>query len=618
MRNFETSMGKTFYEGLPHCKYWIIHIAMNRVFALRVLGSFCLLVVAATSAFAQLATFNVVDSPQYFTVPAGVTSLTVDARGAQGGGLACYSEFQSVGGCGGRVQAVLTVTPGQVLKIVVGEHPGVGGGTIGPGGYGGGGADSDWTTTFPGAGGGGATLISDVATGALLVVAGGGGGGGGDECTSGTGDLGGAGGGLTGGTGLSVGCTTGGYGGTQTSGGSPGTCSGFSGGFGGYLLGGTYAVSSGSGSGGGGGGYYGGGTGSYGGGGGGGSSYANPLFTTTVVHTQGYNCGQGLVLLDTPCTSAGALTGPSSLCAGDSALFTSTIPGGSWSGGAGIAVVGAGGMVRGVVAGATYVTYTLGACDAALPLTVDASAGIASVSGPAMLCSGNTVTLIDTSLGGTWSSSAPSVATIGATSGVVTGVGMGVATFTYTVVNACGTFSKYFTDSVGPADYAGVITGTDTVAVGTLTTLSDAVAGGEWYSSNGFIAGVGTAGNVFAFEVGVDTLFYVVTTSCGSDTAYFPFVVVPLLQAGNLVAGANVIRVAPNPFSGRIGINYSQQGTTPAVFRLWDVTGRCLMQVQLANGQNELPAGNLPQGAYRGEVIDGVVRQEFSLMKLAQ
>ena len=591
---------------------------MNRFFALRGLGLCCLLAIAAASAFAQLATFNVVDSAQYFTVPAGITSLTVDARGAQGGGLACYSGFQSVGGCGGRVQALLTVTSGQVLKVQVGEHPGVGGGTTGPGGYGGGGTDSGWTTSFPGAGGGGATIISDAATGAVLVVAGGGGGGGGDECGSGTGDLGGAGGGLTGGSGLSVGCTTGGFGGTQTTGGSPGACSGYTGGSGSYLIGGTYSASYGSGSGAGGGGYYGGGTGTYGGGGGGGSSFTNPTFATGVVHTQGFNCGQGLVLLDTPCTTAGILTGVSALCAGDSALFTSSIPGGTWSVGSGVAVVGAGGMVRGVVAGATFLTYTLGACNTALPLTVDASSGIAPISGPDVMCAGNTITLTDTILGGTWSSSAPGVATIGATSGIVTGVGLGVATFTYTVVNACGTFSKYLTDSVGPADYAGVVTGTDTVAVGTLTTISDAVTGGVWYSSNGFIAAIGTAGNVFAFEVGVDTLFYVVTTSCGSDTAFFPFVVVPSLQVGAVLVGMNAVCISPNPFCGFIGIKYTQLGTTPAEFRLWDVTGRCLRQVQLTSGQNDLPTCNLPQGVYIGEVIDGGVRQGFSLVKLAQ
>jgi hypothetical protein len=63
--------------------------------------------------------FNYTGSAQTFTVPAGVTSISVDAYGANG-------ESTQSGYCGGtegkggRVQADLTVTPGEVLNIYVG------------------------------------------------------------------------------------------------------------------------------------------------------------------------------------------------------------------------------------------------------------------------------------------------------------------------------------------------------------------------------------------------------------------------------------------------------------------------------------------------------------------
>ena len=61
-------------------------------------------------------TFDVPGSST-FVVPAGVTSLTVDAWGAQGGQAA---NSGSAGGLGGRVTASLAVTPGDALTLVVG------------------------------------------------------------------------------------------------------------------------------------------------------------------------------------------------------------------------------------------------------------------------------------------------------------------------------------------------------------------------------------------------------------------------------------------------------------------------------------------------------------------
>lgn len=84
-------------------------------------------------------------SAQTFTVPTGVTQLTVVAWGARGSGGA------------GRVNAVMSVTAGQVLDIYVGGSPNTGvrgPGSIQAGGFNGGGGASGL-----GNGGGGATDI---------------------------------------------------------------------------------------------------------------------------------------------------------------------------------------------------------------------------------------------------------------------------------------------------------------------------------------------------------------------------------------------------------------------------------------------------------------------------
>jgi len=221
------------------------------------------------------ATFTYTGAAQTYPVPAGVTAVAVDLVGAAGG----PANGGGGAGLGGRVQATLAVTPGQVLTIYVGQ---VGGSPTG--GYNGGGTGDNV------GGGGGA---SDVRAGGAalsnrVLVAGGGGGGGYTATTGGNG------GGLSAqaGADYSGGGSGGGSGGTATAGGAGGSSYGYTGSAGsaGSGGGGNYVA------GGGGGGYYGGGGGAYGSGGGGGSSYAG-TGTSAVTHTQGYQGGNGYVTI---------------------------------------------------------------------------------------------------------------------------------------------------------------------------------------------------------------------------------------------------------------------------------------------------------------------------------
>ena len=249
-----------------------------------------------------------------WTVPAGVTQISVKAYGAQGGGVAEFG--QGVGGHGAEVRAIVPVTPGQVITYVVGAQP------VNPnpraGGYGGGGAGAD-AFFGRGAGGGGASYVS---VGSSPLVVAGGGGGAADNGVNG-GDSGQMGGSLAG---LNVANGRGGLpglppGAMNTPGGDaaglgadcryredgvdgePGAS--FQGGAGGGRAD-TYENYGG---GGGGGGYYGGAGGGGGaycafweaehaaaGGGGGGSSYVKSG-ATQVAHTDGYQSGNGAVVI---------------------------------------------------------------------------------------------------------------------------------------------------------------------------------------------------------------------------------------------------------------------------------------------------------------------------------
>lgn len=169
-------------------------------------------------------TFAYTGASQTFTVPGGVTQVTLAVWGAQGN-----SNAQSVaGGLGGYATGALVVTPAQVLNVYVG-----GGGTVGTtaGFNGGGTAAVHPCATAAGGGGGGASDVraNGTALGDRVIVGAGGGGAAGNRISGcGRGGGGAGGGGYYGGGGGAGWPDTGGAlpgGGTQSAGGSAGTSS---------------------------------------------------------------------------------------------------------------------------------------------------------------------------------------------------------------------------------------------------------------------------------------------------------------------------------------------------------------------------------------------------------
>jgi len=149
-------------------------------------------------------TFSYSGSAQTYTVPSGVTKATAELWGAAGGNGNYSAGAWS--GAGGYLRATFAVTPGDVLKLEVGQggRGAIKAGDGGAGGWPDGGSGSKGDAT--GGGGGGSTRL--YINGVLKAVAGGGGGSGG---YSGGGSAG-AGGGPKG----QAAASDGGTGGTQT------------------------------------------------------------------------------------------------------------------------------------------------------------------------------------------------------------------------------------------------------------------------------------------------------------------------------------------------------------------------------------------------------------------
>jgi hypothetical protein len=246
--------------------------------------------------------FQYTGGDQQYTIPAGVESLRITARGARGG----YTATQSSGvqAYGGNVTMITDVTPGTACTIVVGGHPGNSRIAL-YGGGGSGGLATGNTMLSGGAGGGLAGMFTGTPTTANAVIVAGGGGGSSvvPQPSSDSFLVGGSGGGggtqlntiLEGGPGQFPG-TTGGGGGSSTTGGTAGTAlvagitttppvagSALTGGNGGSTVVAVYQTLKVAAGGGGGAGYYGGGGGAVGvgslqtptGAGGGGGSWYN-------------------------------------------------------------------------------------------------------------------------------------------------------------------------------------------------------------------------------------------------------------------------------------------------------------------------------------------------------
>ena len=267
-------------------------------------GSLIVLPPAPASATTQVV-FAFTGTNQTWTVPAGVTSVTIEMVGAGGGGG--RSGTSNFGGGGGSVSGTLTVVPGDTLTVIVGQG-GINDNVQNPesnnyrfGGGGSGGGNSTLEPYTWGSGGGRSAIRSSNGvygtTGDVLTAGAGGGGGWWNLATDGQPNaVGGPGGGLLGGAGGGSLNDFGG-GGTQTAGGAGGVGGGIEPGTAGIQYAGGYAqvlpargYNEG---GGGGGGYWGGGGAANNSGGGGGSSYLGlaAYFTGTTTAGSGRNPG---------------------------------------------------------------------------------------------------------------------------------------------------------------------------------------------------------------------------------------------------------------------------------------------------------------------------------------
>ncbi len=268
--------------------------------------------------------------------------------------------------------------------------------------------------------------------------------------------------------------------------------------------------------------------------------------TTTITYTMGTGCTATQIVTVNPLPNSITTASTGVVCSGSQISLTDASGGGAWtSQSTSIAIVNGTGVVTGQGSGGiTNITYTLPTtCYAVFTVTVNPLPG--PILGPNGVCLGGSVTLSDATLGGDWSSTATSIATIGSGTGVVVSVALGTTTISYTDPSTGCAATKTF--SVNP--FPNAITGPNQVCVASSIALSNATGGGAWTSLNTSVATVNVGGNVTGVGGGTASIDYTLPTGCNAlytvtVLALPPAVITPLGDT-NICPGGFVALTAP-------------------------------------------------------------------------
>ena len=296
--------------------------------------------------------------------------------------------------------------------------------------------------------------------------------------------------------------------------------------------------------------------------------------TATITYTTGCGTTTTVVTVNPTPTIPSLITGTLNVCVGNTTTLNDVTAGGTWSSGStGIATAGSTGIITGVSSGSATISYTVtngcGSASSVATVTVNAApATPASITGTTNVCVGSAITLSNTTLGGTWSSSDGTTATVGST-GIVTGIASGAPTVSYSVVNACGSTYATTAITVNPLPVTpSSITGTLNVCPANTITLGDVTAGGIWSSSNANATVGSISGIVTGATAGTSTISYAFSNSCGTASATAVVTINPLPSTPSSITGTlNVCAGSTTSLSNSAGggIWSSVTGTTASI-----------------------------------------------------
>jgi gliding motility-associated-like protein len=237
-----------------------------------------------------------------------------------------------------------------------------------------------------------------------------------------------------------------------------------------------------------------------------------------------------------PLPTVAAITGPNAVCEGSTVVLATTTTGGTWSSSNTLAAtISSTGVVTGVEAGNSVLTYTVtnaNGCTNTVTAAMTVNAGTTatiSASSATTFCAGGSVTLTASpGASYSWSTGDLTQSITVSTSG----------TYYVIVTNAsgCSATSASTQVVVNPLPVVEAITGLTNVCLGDTTQLANATTGGVWSSSNNIVATVYLGGLVTSITPGTSTITYTVTNANGCTSSVSTLVTVNALPTSAITA----------------------------------------------------------------------------------
>ncbi|MGX7668705.1 Ig-like domain-containing protein [Flavobacterium pedocola] len=280
--------------------------------------------------------------------------------------------------------------------------------------------------------------------------------------------------------------------------------------------------------------------------------------TTTITYNDANGCSNTVVFT---VNALPVVSGTNTICVNGITQFTgsgSSAASNAWTtSNAAVAVVTPTGLVTGISAGTTTITFTdSNGCSNTRNVTVNA---LPTINGTLSVCEGATTQLTGSPAPAAvnpWVSSNTAVATVNAT-GLVSAIATGTTLITYTNTNGCTIIATVVVNALP------VISGRLNACVGTTSQLTGSgtpAASSPWSSSNNGIASVSNNGLVTAFAPGTVTITYTNNNGCVT-TSSFTVITTPIVSVNNVtVCTGDLATVTATP--GVAGI-YTYVWTVP-------------------------------------------------------
>ena len=152
------------------------------------------------------------------------------------------------------------------------------------------------------------------------------------------------------------------------------------------------------------------------------------------------------------------------------------------------------------------------------------------------MCVGYTATLSDGTPGGVWSTTGITIATVGAGTGVITGVSAGTAVISYALGDGCFTMATVTVNAL-----PSPISGASTVCIGGSISLTDTASGGSWSSSTTVVAYISaTTGLVTGEASGASTITYTLSDGCIATKVVTVNSIASITGPGTVCTGNNI------------------------------------------------------------------------------